>query len=301
MPFKNIKATAFFLLLFLCFTASAQIGNEPIYVNYSYVPKSEFRDVPGESSLKFLEANAITPTIELGKTQINNAFNYKLSAYGFESASPGVYLPGNLHDIKYTLIIRHKFNETWGMLAVPKINIRGDFNTIGARNVFGGAAILATREPANNPNLQYAFGVTYNNDFRKNSVLPAAIVNYKNDNWRINLILPSNGSIAYLHSDTFEYGMYFSLEAGIYALEEYNIYNSHIEYLRTFNAVAAPSFAYNIFGKFWVNGRAGVDFARSYHLLEHDYDVHDDRLENNLKPSLSLGIGLSFRPEQIVK
>lgn len=297
MPLLRLyKKAVYSLLVLASVQAYAQIGADPLYINYSYVPKSEFRDVPGESSLRFLEANAITPTIELGKTKINNALNYKLMDYGFESASPGVYLPNTLHDFRYTLIVRHKFNDTWGLLAVPKINIRGDFDTFGARNVFGGAAILATNESARHPNFQYAFGVTYNNDFRKNSVLPAAVVNYKTDKWRVNLILPSNGSIAYLHSPKFEYGMYFSLEAGIYALEEYTIYNSHIEYLRTFNAVAAPALAYNIYDKFWLNGRIGVDFARSYHLLEHDYDVHDDRLENNLKPALTMGIGISYRP-----
>lgn len=289
---------SFVIVLFSLTNSSlfAQMAAEPVYINYTYIPPSEFKDGPGESDLHFAELNVITPTIKVGpNTIINNAFNYKLQSYNFDGAPPELHLPTALHDIKYTLIIRHKFDDTWGLLAVPKINIRGDYSTFGANNILPGGAVLVSHEPPGG-NLQWAFGVTYNNDFRKNSVLPAAIVNYLTEKWRVNLILPSNGSITFLQSKTFEYGLYFSLEAGIYTIDPFTAYNSKIEYMRNFNALVAPALAYNFHGKFWLNLRAGYTFARSYDLLESDIDVHGGDLEKTLKPNLNFACGVSYRP-----
>ena len=70
----------------------AQTDNDPLYVNYSFFPSREMKDVDGSAIYNQLETNVILPGIKPSKsTVIYTNLNYKLSNYNFENTDSNVF------------------------------------------------------------------------------------------------------------------------------------------------------------------------------------------------------------------
>lgn len=275
-----------------------QNANEFFFLNYTDVPRKDFKDIPGKSSLNNLEASLLTPTIKIGKrTTINNAFYYKLSGFDFkELDSNWDNLPEHLHDARYSLIIRHQFNQRWSLLAVPRLNARTDLKeSLGQDDLFPGITTLLLSISSRNQNLRWGFGFTYNNDFRRNTILPAASLFYNSEKMRVNIILPSNGQVIWLPSERLEYGFSFNVDAGIYHTGIDMVNGSNVKYIRTFNVLVSPLVAYRIAGGLWINVKAGYMLFRNYDIWDDDYEAKNDEMENKLSAGPFVSVGISMR------
>lgn len=84
---------------FLSLGTEAQTLNDPIYFNFSNLPKTDFDRKNGNASVNFLEINATWSAIKIGKKiKIFNVAYYRNSAFEFSNTFPqSSSFPTTLH------------------------------------------------------------------------------------------------------------------------------------------------------------------------------------------------------------
>ena len=173
-------------MILLCISnAYSQNNVEVAYFNYAFVPQSDFKEGTGNASLTNIEGNLVTPTLNLGKkTKMNTILYYRLSQYNYDSVTlENLNLPEQLHEVKFTFLTRHTFNPNWELLLVPRLNIRSDFEVaIGNKDIFPACSAIAMRTSRNDTKFKWGFGLNYNNDFGKNSIIPILAFGFSNEN-----------------------------------------------------------------------------------------------------------------------
>jgi hypothetical protein len=275
----------------------AQSGNDPFYLNYNFYPGADFKEREGRSGLQSFEAGLLTPPVRPGKkTMIVNGFNYRLSSYDFnELHSSYDGLPKHLHDIRYSLIINHQLSKQWGILAIPRVNLRSDLEEgLSGDDLFPGITALALRSSARHKSLRWGFGVMYNNDLNRHSVIPAAALFYTSEKMRISIVTP-NGQVIFTPCKRFEYGFTVNVDAGLYHTGMDAVSHGPVQYIRTFNVLAAPALSFNLFGNFWLNMRAGYTLMRRYDLMDADFEDEEAWRQDDFKNGAFMTVGISMR------
>lgn len=296
----NSNSTNFFytFLLLCCMSIShAQNNPDVAYFNYTFVPQSDFKEGDGNASLKNIEANLVTPTITLGKkTKLNTILYYRLSQFNYNSEPlDNLNLPEQWHEIKTTFLIRHHINANWELLLVPRLNIRSDFEaSLGNKDFFPAMSAIAMRTSQNNSKIKWGFGLNYNNDFGKNSIIPILAFTYTSEKMRISSYFPNNASLVFFSKKKIEYGFAYSVDP---TLVHVNTSNS-IEYLRTLNFYIHPTFAYCVTSNVWLNLKAGYVVRRNLDLYTSNFESPSSDFENKLKASVFVQVGLSLRSKQ---
>ena len=295
------KSTSKFLsafLLLLCKAISHSQSNVEIaYFNYAIVPQSDFKEGTGTASLKNIEGNLVTPTLTLGKkTKMNAILYYRLSQYDYDSSTlENLNIPEQLHEAKFTFLTRHTFNPNWELILVPRLNIRSDFEAaIGNKDIFPACSAIAMRTSRNNTKFKWGFGLNYNNDFGKNSIIPILAFGFSNDKVRFNSYLPNNASIVFLPNKKIEYGFGYSTDPTLVHL---NTGNS-AEYVRTLNFHINPTFAYNVTSNVWLNLKAGYVLRRNFDLYTSNFESSSPDSENKLRASVFMQMGVSLRSKK---
>lgn len=275
----------------------AQSNADVAYFNYTFVPQSDFKEGEGNASLKNIEGNLVTPTIALGKkTKLNTVLYYRLSQFNYNSEPlDNLNLPEQWHEVKTTFLIRHNINANWELLLVPRLNIRSDFETsLGNKDFFPALSTIAMRTSQNSAKIKWGFGLNYNNDFGKNSIIPILAFTYTSEKMRISSYFPNNASVVIFSKKKIEYGFAYSADP---TLVHVNTSNS-IEYLRTLNFYVHPTFAYNVTSNVWLNLKAGYVVRRNLDLYTSNFESPSSDFENKLKASVFLQMGLSLRSKQ---
>jgi len=275
----------------------AQRASDPFFLNYTHFPGADFKERAGRSAVHYLEAGLLTPPIQAGKrTRIVNGFYYRLAAYDFNgqhATSSG--LPERLHNIRYNVIITHPLSRQWGLLAVPRLDLRSDLQDgPGGNDLFPGVTALAIRTSARCPQLRWGIGAMYNSDFRRHLVIPAAALFYQTEKMRINIVTP-NAQVVFTPSKKLEYGFALNVDAGIYHTGMDTVSHGPVQYIRAFNALLSPVLRYNICRNLWLNGKAGYALLRRYDLLDADFEDEQAWRRNDLRNGLFITIGISMR------
>ncbi len=289
-----LKLNCYVLLTFISASGLSQTKTDFLSLNYMTIPNGKFEDKLGEAKLSHFDFNFITPTIKLGsKTKINNVLYYRFSQYDYNGFSENqIQLPIDFHEIKYTLFARYTFNPNWEMLLVPKLSVRSDFNSnLNGKDLFPAISTILMKTSFKNDKLKWGFGLNYNNDLGKNSVIPIIAFNYLSDKMRFSAFFPNNANLTFTSLKKIEYGFAFTTDA---TLIHVNTLDS-IEYVRTLNVHLNPTFSYNFASNFWLNLKAGMVFRRKYDLYNADFETPTDDFENKLKSSGFLQLGISLR------
>lgn len=286
----------FFLLMCVLFfdvAGFSQTNTDFAAVNYSLLPQSEFKNGAGEVQLSHFDLNFVTPTIKLGnKTKINSIIYYRFSHYDYSETN---VLPNELHEIKYSLLTRHSFNSSWELLLLPRISVRSDFKAgLNHSDLFPAVSAVAMKTSQKNPNFKWGFGLNYNNDLAKNSVIPIAAFVYTNPKLRFNAYLPNNANLTFLSGKKMEYGLGFTTDPVIIHLNDLE----SVDYLRTLNVPVNAIFSYNVISNVWLNCKAGWMLHRDFDLYDSDFETPSDDFENNIKSAAFFQIGLSLRTKQ---
>jgi Domain of unknown function (DUF6268) len=287
----------FFLGIGLAFNSQAQNANEFLSINYYHLRQSEFKDIGGKAALNNFEVNLVTPAIKLGRrTTINNGLYYRMSDYSFENLhTDWSGLPDRLHDIRYSLIFRHQLSQRWTLLMTPRLSVRSNFDeSLSSDDLFPGITALALRTTSSG-RMRWGIGLTYNNDFHRNTIMPVAALYYASERMRLNITLPNNGQLIFTPSKRFEYGLSFNIEPAIYHINDITINKYPVKYLRTLNALVSPTASYNLAGNIWLSARAGFVLMRNYDLWDQDYEAKDDVMENHIDPAPFASAGISMR------
>jgi Domain of unknown function (DUF6268) len=294
LPFRIFFFFIIFSTHFFCYS---QNSSDFLSINYSTISKSEFKDEGGEAQLSHFDLNCITPTIKLGaKTKINNILYYRFSQYDYSSFSTEVVqFPNDFHEIKYTILARHSFSSNWEMILLPKLAIRSDFEeNVSRKDLFPAVSTIFMKTSKKDNNMKWGFGLNYNNDLGKNSVIPIIAFNYTSEKMRFNAFFPNNANLIFTSAKKLEYGFAFTTDA---TLIHVNTLDS-IEYIRTLNVHVNPTFSYNLASNFWLNLKAGMVLRRKYDLYNADFETPSDDFENKLKSSPFVQLGFSFRTKQ---
>ena len=161
----------FFIFTVMNLIGYSQSATDFLSINYSVISKSEFKDDVGETQLSHFDFNFVTPTIQLNsRTKINNIIYYRLLNYQYSSLlNSAEIMPQELHEIKYTLLTRYKFNSKWELLLVPRISIRSDFkDNLNSNDLFPAVSTIVMKTSQKNERLKWGLGLNYNNDLGKN-------------------------------------------------------------------------------------------------------------------------------------
>ncbi len=287
-----------FILVILLLPIWAQTDNDPLYVNYSFFPSREMKDVDGSAEYNQIEANVILPGIKPFKsTIIYTNLNYKLSSYNFEKTGSDVY-PNSLNDIRLGFIVRQKITEDWEAVLAPRLNVRTDFEEkFNKRDIFPSVHLLGIRTSPKNENLIYGLGVSYNNEATKNLVIPLLFLQYKTDEFRAYTIIPSFAYFMMTPSDKLEYGLSVNLESAMFHIQSFSLDKSP-NYLRTQNITIAPTLGYQFAKDIWFNCRAGYAIPGKYHFLDADFDELPGMEKNKFKGGFSAMAGVSLRVKE---
>ena len=118
--------------------AQAQTLNDPIYLNFTSLPKVGFDNKAGNLTTRFVEINATAPPLQIGnKTKVLNAVYYRNSTLAYpQTPSQQYLLPEKLHDIRYSLIVRVQLNPLWELVAIPRVMLRSDLSQSINQNDF---------------------------------------------------------------------------------------------------------------------------------------------------------------------
>lgn len=290
----------FFILFSLainCYSGFSQVVTDFLSINYSNISKSEFKDIDSEVQLDNFDINVITPSIHLNsKTKMNNILFYRFSEYTYNSMqNESNEFPIALHDIKYSLLTRHTFNSVWELLLIPRISIRGDFNDdLSVRHVFPAISAISIKTSQKNSHLKWGFGLNYNNDLSKNSVIPIIVFLYTNEKLRLTTYLPNNANLVFTSTKKLEFGFGFTADPTIYHITTVN----SVEYLRTLNFFINPTLSYNPFSNLWLNLKGGLITQRNFDLYNANFKTPSSDFENMLKSSAFILMGLSMRTAQ---
>lgn len=297
MQWKYQLLAATIMLTMWCTKGNAQNGNDPFFLNYNFFPGADFKERDGSSAMQSFEAGILMPPVRLGKrTMLVNGFNYKFTSYDFDELHTAYGgLPDHLHDIRYSLAINHQLSKQWGILAVPRVNLRSDLEDgISGHGIFPGITALALRTSARHPGLRYGFGVMYNNDLNRNSIIPAAALFYTTDKMRISIVTP-NGQLIFTPSKRFEYGLSVNVDAGIFHTSLGGVSHGPVRYIRTFNLLLSPVASFNICRNLWFNAKAGYALMRRYDLLDEDFEDEQAWRQDDLKNGPYVTVGISMR------
>jgi Domain of unknown function (DUF6268) len=287
---------AFYLFTFTAmnFISYSQSATDFLSINYSAISKSEFKDKIGEAQLSHFDFNFVTPTIQLNsKTKINNIIYYRFSEYQY-SSFPNLLeiVPQELHEVKYTLLTRHKFNAKWELLLVPRISIRSDFkDNLNSNDLFPAVSTIVMKTSQKNERLKWGLGLNYNNDLGKNSIIPILAFSYVSDKMKFISYFPNNANLTFLPSKKIEYGFGFTADPTLFHINT----TDSIDYLRTLNVAVNPTFSYNLTSNFWLNTKAGWVLRRNFDFYNSNFEPPSEDFENQLKSSVFLQIGLSLR------
>lgn len=295
MTIRRFSSFLFFYLVSL--SVFSQKSFDFFNLNYAVIPNSKFKNKEGEMSLRNFDFNFATPTLKFkSKTKINNLFYYRFSNFDYRNLPTNNFqLPKDVHEIKYTLLVRYTINQKYEMLFVPRLNVRSDFKSkFSNKDVFPAVSAIFMKTSQKNDNIKWGIGLNYNNDLGKNSLLPIIAFKFTSEKTRFNAYFPNNATLILVPNKKVEYGIAFTSDP---ILSHINTI-AGIDYLRTLNVNLNPTFSYNIASNIWLNLKVGIVVKRKYDLYNSNFEKPSDDFENKLKSSAYAQIGFSIRSKE---
>jgi hypothetical protein len=284
------------LLLLACLHVHSQTLNDPIYINYSLLPKTDFDSKNENVASNFFEVNATVPAIKIGKNiKWFNALYYRNSTFEYSNAFPqSNSFPGTLHDIRYSAIIRVQLNTKWELVTIPRIMVRSNLSeSINSNDFFPQVAVLATYAIKGNPNFKIGLGGALNNDFERNAFVPLGSLYYDSKNVKLEIVYP-NANFLYKQSENFEFGLFTSVDGAISRVSPFQLDTENANYLRTFQLLIAPTVSHRLFKDIFGHLKIGFAPIRSFEALNSDFEAIENE-DFGLKSSLFFRTGISFR------
>jgi Domain of unknown function (DUF6268) len=281
----------------LCsFSMKAQTLNDPIYFNYSLLPKADFDSKSGNLTTNLFEVNTTFPALKFGKNvKLFNAIYYRNSNFEYGNTFPQKNsFPTTLHDIRYSAIIRMQLNERLEIVALPRIMVRSDLRqSVNGNDFFPQLAILATFAVKGNPNFKIGFGGALNNDFARNAFVPLGSLYYDSKKVKIEIVYP-NANFLYKQSEDFEFGLFASVDGNISKVSGFQLGAENVNYFRTFQLLVAPTVSHRIYGNVFGHLKIGLAPIRSFETLNSDFKAIQNQ-NFDLKSNLFFRTGVSFR------
>lgn len=283
-------------LLLIGTIVKAQTLNDPMYINYSFLPETDFKSKTGSTTTRLVELNATFPSLKFGK-KINffNALYYRISDFEYTHAFPErEVFPSKLHDIRYSAIIRVHVNKHWELIAIPRVMLRSDLNeNLNGNDFFTQVVVLGNYAVRGNPNFKIGFGIALNNDFERNAIVPLGSLYYDSKKVKIEIVYP-NANFLYKQSPSFEFGLFTTVDGAISKVSPFQTNTENVNYIRTFQWVVAPTVSHWIYKNIFGHAKIGFTPIRNFETMNSNFEALPNQ-EFKLESSLFFRTGISFR------
>jgi hypothetical protein len=289
----------FLFILFFSLGASAfgQLLNDPVYIQFSSISRSDHSS-NDKLSIHYSEWNATTPSMKLTKNmRLNQAIYGRISSIDESnlSSSSSTY-PSNLYDLRYSLIFRAKINKNWEMIALPRVLLRSDLSqSVSSQDFFPYLAVMANHAVLGNQNFKIGLGFALNNDFNQNVILPTATLIYNSTKYRVEIVYP-NAQFLYKVNKNSEFGIYVNVDGSISRISSEPFSSVEPTYLRSLQLITAPTISHRLIKSYFVHAKIGVSSLRKISYLDRDFN-ENVQSSANLEPAIFFRIGFSFRIE----
>lgn len=279
-----LKKILNFVILF-GFTSSAicQIENRATF-NYMYYSPSSDKNIENLDQ-SVVDFNYFLKTKKIfKKVRWDNNFGYK-SLFLNQDVNK------DLQDISYTSTFIYIKNLNNFLLLNGRINLRSELQTdISGKSIFPAFSIGYMRQSQKNKALRWGIGISYNNDFNKNTIIPFALFNYETSKLKFNATLPNSILILVKHNPSFKYGATATLNASIY-----NLRNKNAEYLKLINTNFFGFIQTKIHNKIWLDVKPGVTIMRNIDTLQSNFDSVSIDSESKLSNNFVLNVGILYK------
>jgi hypothetical protein len=276
--------------------ANTQTLNDPIHINYIFIPQTNFKNVSGNISTDFFEFNTTTPPFKLNNNiKVYNSLYFRNSNHNYVSElSQLKSLPTALKDIRYTAIIRTQLNTNLEIVAMPRIMIRSDLKqSINGSDLFPQVAVFANYAVNGNPNFKIGLGGALNNDFERNSLVLLGTLYYNSKKVKIEIVYP-NANFLYKKSENFEFGIFANVDGAISRVGQFQLEDEVVNYFRTFQLLIAPTVTHRIYKQIFGHLKIGFIPIRRFETMNSDFKAIQNQ-NFDLKSSVFFRTSISFR------
>jgi hypothetical protein len=276
-------------------SAFGQLLNDPIYIQFSAISRSD-KSSKDKLSIQYSEWNATTPSMNLTKNmRLNQSIYGRISSID-ESNHTSSFNLSNLYDLRYSLIFRAKINKNWEMIALPRILLRSDLSqSISTKDFFPYMVVMANHSVLGNQNFKIGFGLALNNDFKENAVIPTASLSYNSTKYRVEIVYPTAQFLYKMNRNT-ELGMFVNVDGSISRISSDPFSSIQPSYLRSLQLFTAPTISHRLVNSYFVHAKIGISSLRKISYLDHDFK---ENMQSSayLEPAIFFRIGFSYRIE----
>lgn len=279
--------TKFVLLIVLIFSfvkIYSQVENRASLFYSYYVPSSDngFGNIE-QSNIDF-QYNLKTKVIAK-KMRWDNAFSYKTVLLDADVNE------NNLTDLSYSTSFVYTKNAKNFLIGNARLNYRAENNIAITNNaIYPAISFGYMRQSQKNKSIRWATGLSYNNDFGKNVLLPFFIFNYEKQKMKFNATLPTSVLLLIRSNPKFYYGLNATLNSSIFEVEDPNY-----DRLKLLNANFFAFSQIKIYDKFWLEIKPGITMRRDVDFLQSNFEPVNSNAENRLEPNFVITSGIVYR------
>ncbi len=263
-----------FLSLFLCLALTAKSQNSLDIINFSGrygFPQSYENTYNGTATEYGTYFNFTRPVPISEKTIWYNSLNHFYFNVQGDSDIPETELnPIKLHGLILRTGLYQKFNRGRGIQLLFAPRLMSDFKDFDGHSFqFGGVFMY---EKVYNPDLLVSYGAMYNQELFGPYVVPLINIYWKiSDKWNIKGLFPVTLKVNYLANKNLTLGLsHFGLITSYYLSDP--LYKG--DYIERKSIDLSLFFRQRLSGNFYIEGKAGRTFGRSYSQFECDQKVN---------------------------
>ena len=287
---------AFLLSSTLGLGLKAQTLKDPVYFNYSALPFTNPDNGEGQLDINYFETNLAIPITIGEKVQLINAFYYRYSDFGFDADFTNQHFSENLHDIRYSAIVRSEISERIELISIARVMVRSDLQrNLGGKDLFPFGLLLSNYAIKGNPDFTIGFGVALVNDFNYNRIIPIASLNYETEKIKLEIVYP-NIHFLYKKSESFEFGLFANVDSNISRVSQQDIGldDANIQFQRNLQILVASTVSHRIYKQVFGHLKVGVAPLTSLQFLDANYEKIDGYTQE-FNPSLFIRTGIGYR------
>lgn len=259
-------------------------------VNLKNPANDQLREV--EMDISELKAFVVLPLrLKNGKTTLLVGADYTFLGGPLDNLPSDRKVDANLHALRATLGMNHKFSDYWGIKASLRPTFASDFSGSLASEAFTlQASAILTGITENG--IRLGLGLAYTNSFGNPQMVPVLEVSYRTDRFDLIMVGPIQMALRYHFDDVFV-GFRVDLQGNKYALnvEDQSVNLAPIESVQFSRYNIGPTFAWKLSDGMRMQWSGGISVKRKLTATNVENSSVDYGLENGafLKTSIFFG------------
>lgn len=302
------KLSYLFILLFAFLFSNkshSQIIQDIGGVAVTVHAKSEFKDLPSESSLKGNKFQLNTydawlpiPPFNIGKTSVFSNLNYRMMDFKYDNETVAdLNRIDRIHEIKSVIIIRHPISSKWSILGIAMPTLAADFKKkVSFDDLILDGILGVSKTFGAESNLEIGLGVHAMYSFGETLITPGISIDYKSTNrkWLAQFYWPRL-NVLYSLTENTQIGLAGSIDWTRFNLKNYKGYNGkEVDYAQFSTIHGGLQLHQRLVGGIWLQVQGGMGLLNRYEVFDDKQKTVNDFSISNMaygKAALSYRIG----------